>query len=901
LSESPGTKEWSPWTEVDDREELRHRLEELSRSPRLLPEHHDFVRFFFRASDPVLYPLAAMTLGRHASDHPELADWLERYAAARGIALADPVPLVGIRSHRRLLIALAARRAAHPAIQEGALWPLPSELPRNRPADLAIYLRALAILVAGRDAPEARIFAVSVVEDLATEPETLVEGAGAERWAHLLQVVQTHSDDVDEDWAGRLWDQVADAFQRRTRAPESMGLGRRLAYHRALAGLRHGMQAGDRVAPSPSDVDGEAVRHRLGARLRLLGAAGEWWSTSEADRAAAAFDLLDGTLAWPLPSTELHRLLDAFELPGSDRAAARVLLAIARREGVSAAELLDAPSLHAMDDPELLLELLPTERPGELGAALADALEHRMRMAMATDPDSDPSIYLARVEVKRPHPAFLQLLRGVAADREYVDTRGEPVPLNQWLQDLQEELRATREGDVPALLDVPEIPGALTALRGRIRRALAEMDGQADPFSGLARLAVLLEPQLEEGEPGDPGESSSSPAGLPPLLERLEGATEGLQADARFLRRGAERLVPARLREVEGVREAVWELHGRLLEIEDGIARRLPHPEAFLLARALDELRAGMDEWVRALEGLERVQGGSTSDWDSVFQEAAGGGQPAFRARLLPVAWRTLVGASPAGGSDGVDLIEWAIRSGQELPPGARESWLEAVASHWSAMVDQGMEGGLETRVARLVRQPGARALAMLPGVEEPLGRVRTWFFDCYRLADAALATRALNLRRGEGSLVTLPRDFLAFFLHYSPVWLALLVGAILMLDFGDAWTAMAEVGDTQGILVTFVVGLVGAFGYVAAELHSRVRDGPGERVWLNRARRFLRAGVFVLGALVYTLAVVSLLWWLLSGTDEVVHGAGAVLHVVVWSGFALFVGVFFGLMAKGT
>jgi hypothetical protein len=46
-------------------------------------------------------------------------------------------------------------------------------------------------------------------------------------------------------------------------------------------------------------------------------------------------------------------------------------------------------------------------------------------------------------------------------------------------------------------------------------------------------------------------------------------------------------------------------------------------------------------------------------------------------------------------------------------------------------------------------------------------------------------------------------------------------------------------------------------------------------------------------------LALTGFLWFLLSGTDEVVHGEGAALHVIVWAGFALFVGIFFGLLAK--
>lgn len=50
---------------------------------------------------------------------------------------------------------------------------------------------------------------------------------------------------------------------------------------------------------------------------------------------------------------------------------------------------------------------------------------------------------------------------------------------------------------------------------------------------------------------------------------------------------------------------------------------------------------------------------------------------------------------------------------------------------------------------------------------------------------------------------------------------------------------------------------------------------------------------------LVVTGTLTTMLWFLLSGTGAVVEGPGAVLHVVVWTGFALFVGVFFGLIAE--
>jgi hypothetical protein len=44
---------------------------------------------------------------------------------------------------------------------------------------------------------------------------------------------------------------------------------------------------------------------------------------------------------------------------------------------------------------------------------------------------------------------------------------------------------------------------------------------------------------------------------------------------------------------------------------------------------------------------------------------------------------------------------------------------------------------------------------------------------------------------------------------------------------------------------------------------------------------------------------MVCLFWYMFSNTGQVIHGTYAPLHLLSWTGFALFVGVFLGLIGK--
>lgn len=927
----------APWARVGRRDEVRRHLEGLAASAEPLNEaDRDLVRFYFRASDPALYPPAAMAIGCRLEPDSEWARWLAAYAGSRGIALGGIVPLSRTRSARRVLMTAAAAWARSPEAwrasaqgsppPQGPLAPLPDAAPVDHPQDLVAYLRALRILLEGPEPSDAhRLAAGDLVSRLATEGEPLRERSVALRWGELLRVAAAAGalpSGRPEELGGQVLETLARAF----RDEAGPGLPRRLgllASMGAAVSASGGLASPDRLPVPLRDPVGECIgepeggapgrRARFVDALGALADPGDWWRKDEDERAVAAHVLLRDAVAGVVPEGEMHRLLDALGFPPSPGPPARIVRLLAERAGVRAAELVDATLLHSLEDDRILVELVPDGPPGESGAVLADAVEHRIRLGLLTQPGFRPEALLARIEARRPHPQLYRMIRAVVGDREFRGRSGEAVPLAEWLDALASEAENLRSGrNVP---EAPAVGGTLGSIREEIRRGLRHLLAEEDPAEAARGLAGLLEGGLLEGSGADAGgDRTPDLRGLLRAADPGDTSTEAALHDhAEAIRADALASLPEDLFGAPAGRGAAEALRLRFAVLDREVARRLPAAEGMLLEALLRRLDEDEAAWARALSTVEGVwrrsresSGEPESRWERAFRAVEGIELAAHRRRLYGILWRTLARDRRPGGASGSvragkeRLMGWAVRVGDILEDERdRDGWLGAVARHWTTMIEEGMAAGLDTRVAGLLRDPGPRELARLPGVDDVLERARIWLFDCYRLGDAARASRILNHRRGRGAVAALPRDLLAFFGHYSPLWLALLVGAILMLDFGDAWTAMAEVGDVRGIAITFSLGVLGAFGYTAAELQSRVSDAHGDPVWPTRLRRVLRVLAFVGVSLLYTVGLVTLLWWLLSGTDEVVHGDGAVLHVVVWSGFTLFIGVFFGLMAK--
>ncbi len=915
---------WEPWTGIEDRDEILERLLHLSGTPEPVPSQLDFVEFFFRSSDPVLYPIAATIVGRWLGESPPLAEMLARYMEARGVPRRQTIAMNGTRARRRVLIAAAAACALDPEAwtrflglspeAPEPLAPLDAALPSPATPDMAAYMRACRILLggpAGREALGAH--AGSVLAEVLAAPSSLRDPTVARRWGELLAARAEGSDAASRTESARMAEEALTRLRPDAEALREEGVPDHLRRLRAEEAVRRG--AGE-LLPAASAL-GDARESRIlnreaGARERLRTASRpeEWWTHPPRERARLAHELMafvvgDESLRSARSEREWSKVIDALGLPPGRRTRARIILQVAGVEGVDPLELTDASLLHSLEDEELLLRLIPRTLSGDLGGALADAVEHRLRMGISTEVEFSPEHFLARVEVRDPPPVFYDLLRAVVADRVYRQPEGEVIPLEQWLADLHTEAVWVRKGEGEIPLDSPIKGGRLAPLRDRIRAALDEMEG-----AGHAPALVERFLELSRSGGADPvGVDGGGP--LPALVRELHGG--GAESELsrvtevrEDMRKEVPWLVPERLAALPRTLEGARAVRVGLWRLTTALAAELPGAEAHLLKRAARAIEGALRHWEQELlrlDGLGRGEPEGPASRTRLVEGAAESPHPTSRSELLALTWRS-ISAPGEGASSSREtpegVIRWAIGAAERLPDEeARDAWLGAVASDWNQVTTAAMEEGYETRVARLVREPGSSFLARLPGSGATLQRARLWFFDRYRIGDAALATRALRIQRGDTGVATLPRELLGFFLHYSPVWLALLVGAILMLDFGDAWRTMAEVGDVRGVAITFALGLLGAFGYVTAELNRRVRDAPGDRRWANHLNRLVRSSGFVLASLLYSVLVVSLLWWLLSGTDEVVHGAGALLHIVVWSGFALFVGVFFGLMAK--
>ncbi|MCH8550052.1 MAG: hypothetical protein LAT80_14365, partial [Balneolaceae bacterium] len=141
---------WSDWTSVDSREEIRLRLRVLLHTTELDPSLNGFIRFFFRASDPVLYQLSAQILGRELSVNGELRDYFESYCKKRSVDAVGSIPLKNLRARRRILLVIVSATSAgnykHPVL------PVAEESYEDLiDSDISILFSAASILIESGD------------------------------------------------------------------------------------------------------------------------------------------------------------------------------------------------------------------------------------------------------------------------------------------------------------------------------------------------------------------------------------------------------------------------------------------------------------------------------------------------------------------------------------------------------------------------------------------------------------------------------------------------------------------------------------------------------------------------------------------------------------------------------
>lgn len=1001
---------WAQWTAVTDREELRLRLEVLRQVDILDPSLNPFVLFFFRASDPVLYQAAARVLGTHLESNPELEDFLRAFAEEHSVQLDRPIPLIGERSHRRLLITQAARRAGGATETSVLATDDPDTYLAASILDLNAVLVATHVLVeSGRTASEEQVFAVRMLEGLAehsavtTADPSLIRSWGrllaaldecspprvAELWSALLRRVSERPKDTFSAHLQRLTriDEVVhsavclagerqEAVRQSLRSCSDTRLRRFLQYRWRLWAERDGGHPPDELSKVGSfqEVEESSVLHdliqaevgtdeetsllgersaktrRLSVFVELLDAMGQktgWLRRPVEQRALIAFSALDLSRYLPLPAPAVDATFADFDYPTlreepephqddgqqwgrAGPATFRILLRLAEWEEAGTERLVATHLLHQIADSYVLMMLLPSRRATELTAPLADAIEHQLRLHLQTKPDFRPAQFLYETSVRAPHPQFYEHLQHICETRTYTDTRGGEVPIAAFVARLLEEARSVRDSSVsPAeAADASSWPGDPSFAEGLryVRSTLTAVRNEADLIDGLERLLDALDPKSKDPATGPRkvfGVLGRGGAPAIPLVHRrrsgagprtYQAVREKVQEDVLALREVLPHLQPATLDGVHDIRDEALHAEDTLDAIEAQVVPVLGVVEGRLLRETLRHLKSQLQSWTDALTTLHaqwqevRERAADPSEGASqLFGEILARGEDPIRGRLLTVLARTLIAASDpeTGALDAADawargqrILEWALDPTQleRLSRGEAQAWTDVFAARWSDMLTRAMEEGYESRVLRLTTEKRFAPLRKMPGAADLLAEVRTWFFDRYHLPAARQVTSAL---RSHSSIRSVAGATTAFFVHFSRVWLALLLGAVLMLDFGDAWTAMAAEGDVVSVLVTFVVGVMGTFGYLFVDLRSKVQRAPEENVWRVRRSRWGRLMGFLGLCLAVTGGLTTTLWLLLSGTGAVVEGTGAALHVVVWTGFALFVGVFFGLIAE--
>jgi len=231
-----------------------------------------------------------------------------------------------------------------------------------------------------------------------------------------------------------------------------------------------------------------------------------------------------------------------------------------------------------------------------------------------------------------------------------------------------------------------------------------------------------------------------------------------------------------------------------------------------------------------------------------------------------------------------------------QLSEDVKSYWKKTLTEYWIQMLNAAKKENHEARVMQLVYARDFRFIRGDNAVKTELTEVKTWFLERYNLYYANVCNRELN--PGGALFSHSLKTAKEFFSHFSYVWIAIIVGVIMMFDFGDPWTELAEIGDAGGVIFTFLLGVGGTYLYVFDTLRKKinfVKDDPFE--W---ASKFGRVAVFLVLTLIFTVLAVLLFYYMFSSTDQVVDGPNAILHILSWTGFALFIGVFFGLIGKG-
>lgn len=681
-------------------------------------------------------------------------------------------------------------------------------------------------------------------------------------------------------------------------------------------------------AVSPVDADLACVEALLG----VLAGESRWRAQSAGDRALSVVFLLSTIQNLAGEYDRVLALLRTREIPvppgeeARSRALAAVLRRVFRFENEHLARFLDSRILDSISDLSVLLTLLPTDEPPLLTADLADDLEHQIRRNLRTGSKIRPLQLLVLTTVRDPHPSFYESLKEIVTGRTYTDDRGRVVPMDAAVDAIIRDAAGGRSVDDDPWSD-PTLVGAdpVVEARSQIRHRLAGVN--ADGRSLLESLETFLDAL---GVPEGPRDTPANDTLLGviqlvhPANDRmlLDGAPSWRDEDPESfvdhhsetvasIRGRIDSLQPTRIEEAMEVYDGLERVREDLEEVVAELVPVLPDVEADRLSDVFDELQRRIDAYAQGLRAILRSWNPrdpptSSERWNDLLDEVTERWEIPDR---LPLLQATLQSLESASGSEGdVDswaarreLLGWVTTAPDDRPwsQESRDAWERAAAELWSRLLDEAMDEGREGRVRDLLGTIAFDRLLAWPSSVETLECAHEWALDRYMIG---VGRHIRVLRQGSSGTSTL-REYLreggAFFVHHSSMWIAIFVGAILLQDFGQGWQAMAQQGDIQGIAITFVLAIGGVFSFVMLTLHRKTAPSPREDRWAVLWSHVVRGTAFVGVCWAVALTVTTFLWWLLSGTDQVVHGPDAILNVIVWSSFALLAGIFLGFVAK--
>lgn len=629
---------------------------------------------------------------------------------------------------------------------------------------------------------------------------------------------------------------------------------------------------------------------------------------------------------------------------GLSDTAVRLILNVLDWENPGVESFFHSDLIHEIGDLNLLLALLPSNRTGPFLSVLADAFEHQLRLELNERADFDLSRYLLLLTFRDPHPDFFRELATVCRTRDY-DIDGVRIPLS--------ELVRTLQGQIQDAGTLPQSESEGQFLQGFGTKFLAEFDENfplatkivefrttlienvdelRDPRTLIEHFRTLISDTSPDGPENRPTitgllseiyhqESPILQSGYPAFRDQtFNEFSNQLESYADDLHRLSENLIPKNLLQYTRVEGRINTIVNTLDEISEKLLPPLPFVEEKLIEATLNRLKRILRQWSEQFETLGEAlrnffegTSGTSRDYGIIFGQIRDR-WPAPVAEEIKVSifdhLRSLIAQTDqfeptdlttaerefAVQTDPLDDEVTLIQSALEFCESDERVFADALSDTWRDATRNSMEGDEIASTIALLNDPQYRVLRREEENRETLEEARRWALDRYRIGLSHKITGQLD---GDRQRPAFAAELLRFVTHYSPIWLALLIGAVLMLDFGDPWTAMARQGDIRGIGLTFGVGAISAFLYILADLRMKGRTPESTSGLVFWGKRLLRSAGFFTLCLLYTLAVVGGLWYLLSGTGEVLTGSEALGHIVVWTGFSLFFGVFMGLLSQ--